>query len=324
MPADAISLPALQAEILQSADRIAPFIRRTPLDEALALSQLGGDEVYLKQENLQHTGSFKLRGAFNKVLSLAPDDRARGVVTASSGNHGAAVAYALRTLGAPGVIFVPAHAAAVKVDAIRRLGAEVRFHGEDSVDTEVYARAHAERTGQVYISPYNDRAIVAGQGTAGAEIATDLPAIDAVYVTVGGGGLVSGVAAALKAQRPDTRVVGCLPANSPVMYESVRAGRIIDMPSLPTLSDGSAGGIEHGTITFALCRALVDDWVLVSEEEIAAAMRLVMETQHLLIEGAAGAAVAGYLKDPQRGRGRTVAVVLCGGNIDLGTLKRVL
>ena len=324
MPADDISLPALQAEIRQAADRIAPFIRRTPLDEALALSQLGGDEVYLKQENLQHTGSFKLRGAFNKVLSLAPDDRARGVVTASSGNHGAAVAYALRTLGAPGVIFVPEHAAAVKVDAIRRLGAEVRFHGEDSVDTEVYARARAERRGQIYISPYNDRAIVAGQGTTGVEIAVDLPGVDVVYVTVGGGGLISGVAAALKAQQPAVRVVGCLPANSPVMYESVRAGRIIDMPSLPTLSDGSAGGIEHGAITFALCRALVDDWVLVSEEEIAAAMRLVMETQHLLIEGAAGAAVAGYLKDPQRGHGRTVGVVLCGGNIDLGTLKRIL
>lgn len=324
MPADDIALPALQTEILQAADRIAPFIRRTPLDEALALSQLGGDEVYLKQENLQHTGSFKLRGAFNKVLSLTRDDRARGVVTASSGNHGAAVAYALRTLGAPGVIFVPEHAAAVKVDAIRRLGAEVRFHGEDSVDTEVYARAHAERSGRVYISPYNDRAIVAGQGTVGAEIAADLPAIDAVYVTVGGGGLISGVAAALKAQRPEVRVVGCLPANSPVMYESVRAGRIIDMPALPTLSDGSAGGIERGAITFALCHALVDDWVLVSEEEIAAAMRLVMETQHLLIEGAAGAAVAGYLKDPQHGQGSTAVIVLCGGNIDLGTLKRIL
>ena len=324
MPVDSISLPALQDEIRQAATRIAPYIRRTPLDEALALSQQGGDAVYLKQENLQHTGSFKLRGAFNKLLSLAPDARAGGVVTASSGNHGAAVAHALRTLGAPGVIFVPEHAAAVKVDAIRRLGAEVRFHGEDSVDTELYARAHAERSGQAYISPYNDRAIVAGQGTAGVEIAAELPHVDTVYVTVGGGGLISGVAAALKAARPTVRVVGCLPANSPVMYESVRAGRIVEMPSLPTLSDGSAGGIERDAITFDLCRALVDDWVLVSEEEIAAAMRLVMETQHLLIEGAAGAAVAGYLKDAQRGRGQTVAIVLCGGNIDLGTLKRIL
>lgn len=324
MPVDPISLPLLQDEILQAADRISPFIRRTPLDEALALSQQGGDTVYLKQENLQHTGSFKLRGAFNKLSSLAPEERLRGVVTASSGNHGAAVAYALRTLGAPGVIFVPEHAATVKVDAIRRLGAEVRFHGEDSVDTEAHARAHAERSGQVYISPYNDRAIVAGQGTAGVEIAADLPHVDAIYVTVGGGGLISGVAAALKAARPGVRVVGCLPVNSPVMYESVRAGRIVEMASLPTLSDGSAGGIERNAITLDFCRALVDDWVLVSEAEIAAAMRLVMETQHLLVEGAAGAAVAGYLNDPQRGRGQIVAIVLCGGNIDLGTLKRIL
>ena len=175
MPADTIALPALQNEIRQAADRIAPFIRRTPLDEALALSQVGGDAVFLKQENLQHTGSFKLRGAFNKLLSLAPGVLARGVVTASSGNHGAAVAYALRKLGAPGIIFVPEHAAAVKVDAIRRLGAEVRFHGEDSVDTELHARAHAERSGQAYVSPYNDRQIVAGQGTAGLEIGQDLP-----------------------------------------------------------------------------------------------------------------------------------------------------
>ena len=324
MPAATIALPALQNEIRQAADRIAPFVRRTPLDEALALSQQGGDAVFLKQENLQHTGSFKLRGAFNKLLSLAPGVLARSVVTASSGNHGAAVAYALRKLGVPGIIFVPEHAAAVKVDAIRRLGAEVRFHGEDSVDTELHARTHAEHSGQAYVSPYNDRQIVAGQGTAGLEIGQDLPTVDAVYVTVGGGGLISGVAAALKAARPAVRVVGCLPANSPVMYESVRAGRIVEMVSLPTLSDGSAGGIERDAITFDLCRTLVDDWVLVSEEEIAAAMRLIMETQHLLVEGAAGAAVAGYLKDGQRGRGQTVAIVLCGGNIDLGTLKRIL
>ena len=324
MSTNAIDLPALHDEIRHAADRIAPFTRRTPLDEALALSQLGGDDVFLKLENLQHTGSFKSRGAFNKLLTLAPAVCARGVVTASSGNHGAAVAYALRQLGAPGIIFAPEHAAAVKVDAIRRLGAEVRFHGADSVDAESAARAHAERAGQVYISPYNDLQIVAGQGTVGVEIAAHLPNVDAVYVTVGGGGLISGVAAALKAQRPSVRVVGCLPAHSPVMYESVRAGHIVALPLLPTLSDGSAGGIEHQAVTFDLCRALVDDWVLVSEAEIAAAMRLIMETQHLLVEGAAGVAAAGYLKDPLRGPQSTVAIVLCGGNVDLNTLKQIL
>lgn len=319
----------LRGEIEQAARRIRPYVRQTPLDESLALSQLGGDQVFLKLENLQHTGSFKLRGATHKLLRLTPDELARGVVTASSGNHGAAVAYALRRLGAAGIVFVPEHAAATKVEAIRRLGADLRFHGDDSVDTELYARSFAEAQGKAYISPYNDWEIVAGQGTIGAEIHRALPDVERVYVTVGGGGLIGGIASYLKAIRrrkaaPPVRIVGCLPANSPVMYESVRAGHVVQMDSLPTLSDGSAGGIESDALTFDLCRSLVDDWILVEEREIATAIRLVAETHHLLIEGAAGVAVASYLKDPARGRNRRVAVVLCGANIDLGALKAIL
>lgn len=316
----------LRKAVVDAGRRIRPYVRRTPLDESLALSRMGDDQVFLKLENWQHTGSFKLRGAFNKLLQLTPAELQRGVVVASSGNHGAAVAYALRKLGATGVVFAPTHAAATKLEAIQRLGAAVQLHGEDSVDAEHAARAHAAEHGLPYISPYNDWAIVAGQGTVGLEIVRDQPDVDTIYVTVGGGGLIGGIAGYVKQRRTakPVRIVGCLPAHSPVMAESVRAGHVVEMESLPTLADGSAGGIESDAITFALCQALVDDWILVDEDEIAAAIRLIAETHHQIIEGAAGVAVAAYLKDVQRGQGRKVAIVLCGANIDLRVLKSIL
>jgi len=319
-------MAGLKEAILDAAQRIRPYVRRTPLDESLVLSEMGGDRVFLKLENLQYTGSFKLRGATNKLLSLAPEMLARGVVAASSGNHGAAVAYALRRLGARGIVFVPEHAATTKVEAIQRYGAEVRRWGTDSVEAEAQARTFAAQNGRAYISPYNDWEIVAGQGTIGLEIMEDLPDVETLYVTVGGGGLIGGIAGYIKAvrQAKSVRIVGCLPVHSPVMYESVRAGHIVQMESLPTLSDGSAGGIEEGAITFALCQQLVDDWILVTEAEIADAVRLIAQTHHLMIEGAAGVAVAAYLKDAQRRQKRNVAIVLCGANIDLEVLKTIL
>ncbi|MFZ4847739.1 MAG: threonine/serine dehydratase [Caldilinea sp.] len=313
--------------ILAAAQRIRPFVRATPLEESLALSEAGGDRVLLKLENFQHTGSFKVRGAFNKLLALPPEVLARGVVAASSGNHGAAVAYALHKLRAPGLVFVPEQTAATKLAAIRRFGSAVCLCGQDTVVAEISARAYAAEEGLVYLSPYNDWEVVAGQGTLGAEIAHDLPAVETIYVTVGGGGLVGGIAGWFKAgpaTRPPVRIVGCQPTHSPVMAASVRAGQILELESLPTLSDGSAGGIEPGALTFALCQQWVDDWIQVDEGEIAAAVRLVAATHHQLIEGAAGVAVAAYLKDPERRQGRQVAIVLCGANLDLETLKAIL
>ncbi|GIK41234.1 MAG: serine/threonine dehydratase [Chloroflexota bacterium] len=314
----------LETEATQAEQRIRPYVRETPLEPALALSQRGQGHVYLKLENLQPTGSFKLRGAMNKLLTLTPEQRAQGIVTASSGNHGAAVAYGLSRLGLQGQIFVPENASPVKVEMIRRFGAEVHPYGNDSGLTELYARDYADQHGMVYISPYNDKQIIAGQGTIGVELARQLDPIDAVFVTIGGGGLISGIAGYLKTARPGIKVIGCLPENSPVMAESVKAGRIIEMDSLPTLSDGSAGGIEPGAITFELCQKWVDDYVLVSEEEIKAAMRLAIETQHMLIEGAAGVAVAAYLKTAERFRVQNVIIVICGANISLETLKSIL
>jgi threonine dehydratase len=314
----------LHTEVTQAAQRIGPYIRETPLIRSLLLGNGESGGVFLKLENLQHTGSFKVRGALNKLLALTPEQRARGIVTASSGNHGAAVAYGLRLLDARGLIIVPEHASPVKVELIRRLGAEVRHYGDDALLSEEHARDYALQQDLVYISPYNDPQVVAGQGTIGVELARQLDRIDAVFVAVGGGGLIAGIAGCLKAVRPDIKVVGCLPECSPVMAESIRAGRIVELESKPTLSDATAGGIEAGAITFDLCRTLVDEYVLVSEEEIAAAIRTLIEAEHMLVEGAAGVAVAAYHKRRTEFHDKNIVIVLCGANISLQTLKAIL
>ena len=314
----------LPADIVLAANRISPHIRETPLDPSPYFSELTGANVYLKLENLQHTGSFKLRGAFNKLLSLTPEERQSGCVAASSGNHGAAIAFAMKTLGVTGVIFVPEQTSPAKVDAIRRAGADVRFFGTDGLDTENHARAYADKEGMTYLSPYNDEQVICGQGCCGVEIARQLSPVDAVFIAVGGGGLIAGVGAFLKSVNPSVEIVSCQPDASKVMTESVKAGEILDLPSERTLSDGTAGGIEAGAITFDLCRDIVDRYVVVSEDAIANAMRQFIDAHHLLLEGAAGVAIAGFLKVADEYRDRNVVIVVCGGNISRETLKTVI
>ena len=311
-------------EVAAAEARIRPYIRATPLENSPALAGTSGARVFLKCENVQHTGSFKVRGALSKVLALSPDEIARGVVTASTGNHGAAVAYALRQVGAMGTVFVPEGAASTKLGAIERHGGNIRFHGRDSGATEVYAREYAGEAGATYISPYNDAQVIGGQGTIGIELLRQLDRIDAAFVSVGGGGLIAGIAAHLKAVLPGTRIIGCSPENSQVMIQSVKAGRILDLPSLPTLSDGTAGGVEAGSITFPLVRDLVDEFSTVTEDEIASAMRAFMEAHHMMIEGAAAVAIAALEKQKAAWSGANVVVVLCGANISLSTLKMIL
>lgn len=255
--------------------RIRPWVRETPVEDAPDLGGAGGAPVALKLENLQHTGSFKVRGAMNKLLSLDEDRRRHGVVAASTGNHGAAVAWGLGRLGLRGLIFVPRGASAGKVAKIRELGAEVRHHGEDPAETERVARRFARERGMTYVSPYND-----------------------------------------------PQIVGCSPVNSAVMIRSVQAGRNLDLPTLPTLSDGTAGGLEPGAITFDPCRTLVDEFVTVTEDEIARVLRLHPQAGGAPIEGAAAVALASYEKTARRHAGEVVVIVLCGGNIDPGTLRR--
>ena len=311
-------------EIQRAGQRIRPHIRRTYLVPSRYYSQLTGASVFFKCENLQHTGSFKARGALNKLLSLSPAEIAQGVVSASTGNHGAAVAFAATKVQARALIFVPEGAAVSKLAAIERLGGEVRVHGLDSVEAERFARRYAEEHDMAFVSPYNDPQVVGGQGTIGLELAEQLPQVDAVFASVGGGGLIAGIAVAMKHFGPETCIVGCWPENSQVMLQSIRAGQILDLPSEPTLSDGTAGGVEPGSITFPLCRDLIDDYETVSESEIARHMRQFMTAHHQLIEGSAAVPIAALVKRGQEFAGQNVAVVLCGANIDLGKLRGVL
>lgn len=304
---------------------IRQYVKQTPLDFSHALSKQLTCNVYFKCENLQHTGAFKVRGAFNKLLALQQAGNLnQGVVTASSGNHGAAVAYGCHTLHVPGKVFVPENASSTKIANIKQYAIALEHYGAECLEAEREAQRYANVYGMHYISPYNDPDIIAGQGTIGLELARQLQQIDAVIVPVGGGGLIAGIAGVIKKLSPTSKVIGAQPKNSPVMAESIKVGRIIEMPSLPTLSDGSAGGIESDSITFEICQQYVDDYILVSEAEIKAGIKAILETQHQLIEGAAGVAVAALMQQAENFKGKNVVVILCGANISLDTLREVI
>lgn len=314
----------LLGEVAAAEGRIQGLVRETPLQFSSRLSELVDAEVLLKLENLQLTGSFKLRGALNRLRSIPPDELRGGVVTASSGNHGAAVAYGAAQCLAQCTVFVPRGASEVKVRAIRGHGSEVRFEGSDAAETEAIAGEFARESGATYVSPYNDPRVIGGQGTVAAEVSRQAGRVDVVFAPVGGGGLISGVGGYMKEVYPECRVVGCSPQSSAVMARSVAAGELLDLASGPTLSDGTAGGVEPGAITFDLCRRYVDDFVLVGEGEIAAMLGDFIGTHGMLIEGAAAMTLAALVRERERLSGERVVVVVCGANISPKTLKEVL
>lgn len=320
-----MDLTPLVEEIERAARRIGPYVMNTPLFPSVYLAGMNSGEVRLKLESEQYTGSFKARGALNKVLSLSAEQKAGGLLTASTGNHAQGFARALTISGDRGLIYLPENAEPSKVDALKHFDVELAFHGKDCLETELYARAQAEQRGMVWVSPYNDPMVIAGQGTVGKEILDRMPEVDAVLATIGGGGLMSGVAAWIKHHRPQTEIIGCLPENSPEMYLSVKKGEpvTLDQP-LETLSDGSAGGCEPGSITFDFCRELVDDYILVSEPEIAQTIRWMANKHHKIIEGAAGVALGAFMKHPERFHNKKVAIVICGANITTQKLKSLL
>lgn len=304
-------------------ERIRSFVVQTPLLQSVSFSERAGANVSFKLENRQETGSFKLRGATNRLLTLGAGQRDSGCVAASSGNHGAAVACAMQKLDINGVIFVPKQTSPAKVEKIRNYGGDVEFFGTDGLDTEEHAREYADAHGMFYLSPYNDAQVVAGQGSCAVELIEQQPDIDAIFVAVGGGGLVGGMGSVLKTHDPSIKVFGCQPAASDVMTQSVAAGEILDLPSEATLSDGTAGGIEVDSITFPLNQAVVDTFVTVTEDEIAVAMREFMSSEGDTIEGAAGVAVAGLLKCAEEVAGLKVVIVICGGNVTKETLDSI-
>ena len=317
LSADDIAAAARAAQ-----ERIRPFIRTTPVD---LLSLPGSEPVtFAKSEHLQVTGSFKARGALS-ALTAATERGIERVVAASTGNHGAAVAYAGHRLGIAVRVFAPDSADRSKLESIRRWGATIELVAGDPVNAEVAGRAAAS-VSEPYISPYNDPDVIAGQATVGLEMLDQIPDLARVIVAVGGGGLVSGVAAVVKAANPECRVIGASPLNSAVMIESISAGRILDLSTSPTLSDGTAGGIELDAITFPLCRDLVDDWVSVTESEIAGSLRRYVAERHQIIEGSAAVALAAEEHIGSNGRpiAGPTAIVLCGANIAMTTLRHVL
>jgi threonine dehydratase len=301
--------------IEEAAKRIAETVIETPValiaDEP---ERLGSTQLYLKLENLQRTGSFKLRGAANRIFSLNADEAARGVVTSSAGNHGLAVAVAAKARGIEAEVFLCPEVSSEKARWIEERGAQVRRVGQNPLDAELAARAYAEKTGKTYISPYNDHLVVAGQGTIALELLQRLPRLDAVYVAVGGGGLISGIGAYLNGLSPKTEVIGCWPENSRTLYESLNAGKIIEFPETPTFSESTAGGVEPGSITFALSQKVMKRKILVAEPDILSAMRWA-KRKGWVVEGAAGVAIGAFLKEVRECQGKTVAVIVCGGNL---------
>jgi len=300
----------VKERILAAYQRIAPYVRETPLEECAL-----GRGVFLKLEHLQHTGSFKFRGASNKIAMLTPEQAAAGVITASNGNHGLGVAAAARARGIAAEVYCSAHVSPAKARRMEAFGARIHSVGEDPLTAEVAARRAAEQSERVFISPYNDLDVAAGQGTIAVEMLRQTTGLDAVFVAVGGGGLIGGIGAYFRAVSPRTEIVGCWPENSPVMHECLRAGRVVEVAERPTLSESTAGGLEPGSVTLELCKAAIDRSVLVTEDEILKAMRWMLENEHWLIEGAAGVAVAACMKETAKYEGKNVAVVICGRNV---------
>ncbi len=314
----------VRKDVLAAEKRIRNHIHETPLEYSPYLSRLGKCSVYLKLENFQLTGSFKIRGAANKILSLTKKEKEKGVITASTGNHGMAFAWMARKFNIKGTIFLPETSSPAKTEALSLFDAEIQYHGDDCVKAEMHARKLSEEADLTFISAYNDRQIIGGQGTIGIELTRQIPDIDVILAPVGGGGLIAGIAGYLKTENKNIEIIGCQPEKSAVMYASIKAGQILGLKSEPTLSDGSAGGLEPGSITFSLCRELVDDFILVTEEEIVSALKLIIEKHYFLIEGAAALSVAAFIQQLDRFQGRNVVLVLSGSKISLETLKKIL
>jgi threonine dehydratase len=298
--------------------------RTTALEYSTYLSSLTGAEVYLKCEHTQPTGSFKVRGATNKMTLLTANEKQRGVVTASSGNHGMATALGASMLGIDVSIYVPHDASETKVSGIKALGASVIKVPGDCLLAEKTARQVASEEGKVFISPYNDLDVITGQATTGLELYEQCPDLSAVFASVGGGGLIGGIGCYLKEKMPKAQIIAAWPEVAQTLNQCLTKGEIYEPVEGETISDGTAGGVEMDAVSFPICQKVIDECITVSEEQIKEAMRLIADKERWIIEGAAGVAVAAFLKVADRYQGQKVAIVLCGRNIALDKFNKAI
>ena len=310
------------ADIEQAREVIRPVVNAFPVANARWLTELVGGPVYLVPENLQRAGSFKIRGAFNRLARLSPEEQARGVVAASAGNHAQGVALAAQVLGIDATIFMPLGATIPKVKATQGYGAHVEFAGHSIDEALVSAQEFADRTGAILIHPFNHEDIVAGQGTLGLEILEKIPDVQTVVVCTGGGGLLAGVALAIKSVRPDVTVIGVQAEGAAAYPPSLEAGEPIALTSMTTMADGIAVG-RPGDIPFAIIQKYVDEIMTVSEEQLSYAALSVLERAKLIVEPAGAAATAAVMAHPEK-FAPPVAVVLSGGNVDPLLLLRII
>lgn len=308
-------------DVYRAQERIKDLIQWTPLIKSPELTETAGSEVLLKVESLQITGAFKIRGAANKILSLSDDERRRGVIAVSSGNHGKAVAYVAQREGIPAVICVSESVPKNKVNAIRDLGAEIVIPGKTYNEASEGAERLQVERGLMMVHPFDDPFIIAGQGTIGLELIEEIPKIDAVIVPLSGGGLLGGIALTLKSINPQIQTIGVSMKRGAAMIESLKAGEIKEVVEEPTLADALVGGIgNENAYTFELIQQYVDETVVVSEEEIAAGMRLSLERHHLVVEGGGAVGIAAVLAGKVTHMGKQTAIVISGGNVDLPML----
>lgn len=316
-----LDVPRLVSEAIE---RCRDYLSPTPLEYSMYLSEKIDGEVWLKLDSMQRTSSFKFRGAVNKVMSLTKEELEKGVVTASTGNYALAVAEAMRLRNHRATIYVAEDLESSRLELLRSHGLDLVIHGKLAWDAEKEARRVAEEEDKIYVSPYNDPIVVGGQGTCGYEISKQLPDLDAAFFACGGGGLLTGSAGWLKSHNPDVEAFGVSPENSPVMYESMRRNKMVEMETYRTLADTCAGGLDLDSITLELCQRYVEEIILLTEKEIEASIRLLFEQHRLVVEGSGALGVGGLLKRKERFKGKKVVAVICGRNIDLEVFKKII
>jgi threonine dehydratase len=311
------------ADVLSARERLRDSIYYSPCPHSIMLSDLTGQQVYLKMENLQMTGSFKERGALNRIATLTPEQASRGVIAASAGNHAQGVAYHATKRGIRSVIVMPLTTPLVKVTATRDFGAEVLLHGANYDEAFAEATRQCAQQGLTFIHPFDDPAVMAGQGTIGLELMEQVPQLEAVVVPIGGGGLIGGIACAIKESRPEIRIVGVQTSRLPSMAAAIEAHHPVTVEPATTIADGIAVR-RAGDLTLPVVERYVDEIVMVDEDEIASAILMLLEREKTLAEGAGAAALAALLQHRTSLQGAHTAVLVCGGNIDVTLLSRII